>query len=148
MRWWDSVGWLTSKRSGTEHAHTEVDGVSLLIALGLLVMMYPVLAKVRYDRLTTVTSDRRLMATSLVLNWVVGPAVMFALAWLFLADLSEYRTGLIIVGLARCVAMVIIWNGLSCGDREAAADCRTNDARPWPSPQPVTTSSCRQPQRR
>jgi ACR3 family arsenite transporter len=99
----------------------EVDGVSLPIALGLLVMMYPVLAKVRYDRLDTVTSDRRLMVGSLVLNWVVGPLLMFALAWVFLPDLPAYRTGLIIVGLARCIAMVIIWNDLACGDREAAA---------------------------
>ncbi|MER5258160.1 MULTISPECIES: ACR3 family arsenite efflux transporter [unclassified Streptomyces] len=102
-------------------AKIEVGGISLPIALGLLVMMYPVLAKVRYDRLDTVTGDKKLMASSLVINWIVGPAVMFALAWIFLPDLPEYRTGLIIVGLARCIAMVIIWNDLACGDREAAA---------------------------
>jgi len=104
--------WLDGVKVGT---------VSLPIAIGLLAMMYPVLAKVRYSRIGEVTSDRAMITTSLVLNWVVGPALMFALAWLLLPDLPEYRTGLIIVGLARCIAMVLIWNDLACGDREAAA---------------------------
>ena len=99
----------------------EIGGISVPIALGLLVMMYPVLAKVRYDRVAAVTGDKKLLVSSLVLNWLVGPAVMFALAWLLLPDLPEYRTGLIIVGLARCIAMVVIWNDLACGDREATA---------------------------
>ncbi|GAA3301865.1 ACR3 family arsenite efflux transporter [Glutamicibacter nicotianae] len=98
-----------------------VAGVSVPIAIGLLVMMYPVLAKVRYNETGRVLADKKLMVTSLVINWILAPAFMFVLAWIFLAELPEYRTGLIIVGLARCIAMVFIWNDLACGDREAAA---------------------------
>ncbi len=96
-------------------------GTSLPIFVGLLVMMYPVLARVRYDRVGAVARDRKLLVSSLLFNWVLGPAVMFALAWIFLGDVATYRTGLIIVGLARCIAMVLIWNDLSGGDREAGA---------------------------
>ena len=114
------LGRLVPGLSGVVSA-VQIDGVSLPIAVGLLVMMYPVLAKVRYDRLDSVTGDRRLLIGCLALVWLVGPALMFSLAWLLLPDLPAYRTGIIIVGLAPCIAMVIIWNDLALGDREAAA---------------------------
>ena len=98
-----------------------IHGTSLPIAIGLLLMMYTVLAKVRYREIGQITSDRRMIAASLVLNWLVGPAVMFALAWALLPDQPAYRTGVILVGLARCIAMVLIWTDLADGDREMAA---------------------------
>lgn len=99
----------------------KIDQTSLPIALGLFLMMYPVLAKVRYEDMGHVTGDRKLLFLSLLLNWIVGPLLMFALAWIFLADYPAFRTGLIVIGLARCIAMVLIWNDLACGDREAGA---------------------------
>jgi len=99
----------------------KLDTVSLPIAVGLLWMMYPVLAKVKYGKLGHLTTRPALLGTSLLFNWVVGPLLMFALAWLFLPDLPHYRTGLILIGLARCIAMVLIWNMLACGSGELAA---------------------------
>ncbi len=94
---------------------------SLPIALGLLLMMYPVLAKVHYEDLGRAARDRRLLRLSLLLVWGLGPVLMFALAWLFLPGQPEFRTGLILIGLAPCIAMVLIWIDLPRGDREAAA---------------------------